>query len=286
MTVIGPSTLVVFWQNIICIRNSKDYFHPLNLHYGSWNKYVWNISARPTLDRNLKSLIITLKCSLATSISPVSMFLRLYNSWKQPFWGSGGRNPKNDPCHSKMTVFLRGQNVKAHSAQRGYIPLAIKAISVASRKKGVKNSSRYTTLNILVSSCRSSRRSLREASPLRCLSKVKRGTRRCPFIFSSRGGDSEAYVSRALGKDEPRSETKGPDGLGAHHLPGCNLKREPTGTGAVSFGIISTLLDYARIYTTVSPFTLTLLSRNVSLFCVYVRAFRYFRHPDCSQTQA
>ena len=93
------------------------------------------------------------------------------------------------------------------------------------------------------------------------------------FIFRSRGGDSEVYVSRALGKDELRSETKGPDGPeGPHHLPGCNLKREPTGTDVASSGVISTLLDYARIYTSGSPFTLAPLSPNVSLLCTRVYA--------------
>ena len=76
------------------------------------------------------------------------------------------------------------------------------------------------------------------------------------FIFS-RGEEEilKAYVSRALGKDEAWSETKGPDGRGgreANHLPGCNLKREPTGTDrSLSSGIISTLLRaciYIYIY--------------------------------------
>lgn len=61
--------------------------------------------------------------------------------------------------------FCQVRTLRAHSTWRGYIPLAIKAISVAVRKKGLKNPSRYTTLNILVSSCRSSRYTLREDSP-------------------------------------------------------------------------------------------------------------------------
>lgn len=149
-------------------------------------------------------------------------------------------------------IFLPELSEGPHSTWRGYIPLAIKAISVAVRKKGLKNPSRYTTLNILVSSCRS--RSAICSENLLPRQRVEYAP--LSFIFS-RGEEEilKAYVSRALGKDEAWSETKGPDGRGgreANHLPGCNLKREPTGTDrSLSSGIISTLLRaciYIYIY--------------------------------------
>lgn len=103
------------------------------------------------------------------------------------------------------------------------------------------------------------------------------------FIFS-RGEEEilKAYVSRALGKDEAWSETKGPDGRGgreANHLPGCNLKREPTGTDrSLSSGIISTLFRaciYIYIYICLAFFHPS-LPFSKRLFHVYIYIYARF----------
>lgn len=172
-----------------------------------------------------------------------------------------------------VIALMPGQKVKAHSTRRGYILLAIKAISVAERKKGLKNPSRYTTLNILVSSRCSSRGTLREASPLRCLSKAKRGIRRCPLFSGLEEEILRCTYRVPWGRTSSGMKQRVQMVRGPHHLPGCNLKREPTGTDVASSGVISTLLDYARIlYTSGSPFTLASLSPKVSLLCTRVYA--------------